>query len=193
MQYRTNKYYQKMTIFLSSGHNPKGQKTDSGAIANGYVEANLNIEFKQLILNELKKSNVKVIQDYDHESLLQYLQRIITGSGSVTLEIHFDAAINPLATGSTSIIASKHTIQSKQFAQELVDTTSKILQIKNRSVITELQTTRKKIALVQKKGITALLEICFITNKNDMLQYQNNKIALAKELAKIIIKYENLN
>jgi len=36
-------------IFISAGHNPKGIKVDSGAVGNGYTEADLAVEFRNLV------------------------------------------------------------------------------------------------------------------------------------------------
>lgn len=181
-----------MTIFLSSGHNTEGKKIDSGAVSNNLTEAQINLEFRNLVLNHLKQSNHKIIQDKDSESLSEYLNRIQTGNGSVIIEFHCDASSNPTATGTTSIIANNYTPLSKKFASELVNKTAEILQIKNRGVKTENLTNRKKISLVRKAGTAVLLELFFITNTNDIAQYQSNKKILAQELSKIIIKYENL-
>ena len=42
-------------IFISAGHNPKGIKVDNGASANGYTEADLAINFRELVEIELSK------------------------------------------------------------------------------------------------------------------------------------------
>lgn len=181
-----------MTMFISSGHNTQGKKTDSGAVANNLNEADVNLEFRNLVLAELRKTNYKIIQDYDHETLSQYLNRIKTGSGSVVLEFHCDASSNKTASGTTAIIANNHNQHSKNFAHELSKKTAEILNINNRGVKTEKLTNRGKIALVQKSGIACLLELFFLTNQNDIVQYQKHKKQLAKELSEIIIKYENL-
>jgi len=77
-----------MAVFISAGHNPQGIKKDSGAVANGFHEADLNVDFRNLVLAECKKLGLKTINDNDSETLGQYLSRIQTGSGSVVLEFH---------------------------------------------------------------------------------------------------------
>ena len=45
-------------IFLSAGHRPHSIKPDPGAVANGHTEANLAVDFRELVeieLNKLKK------------------------------------------------------------------------------------------------------------------------------------------
>ena len=79
-------------IFPSAGHNPNGLKPDPGAIGNGYREADLAVEFRNLVVSVLKAKKIAVITDKDDERLGDYLKRINTGNGSVVLEFHFDAA-----------------------------------------------------------------------------------------------------
>lgn len=181
-----------MTTFISAGHNPKGIKVDPGAVANGLHEADLNIEFRDLVVNELNSLGVKVITDKDDERLSDYLKRIKTGNGSVVLEFHFDAAASPSATGTTSLYGNDADRLDIAFAQELVNITSKILGIKNRGAISEAQSHRGSLGLMRKEGIVALLELGFISNPNDIKQYNLNKFTLAKEIAKIVKRYEDL-
>lgn len=178
-------------VFPSAGHNPKGIKTDPGAIGNGYREADLTIEIRDLVCKELDALGVKYIKDSDDETLAQYLQRIQTGNGSVVIEFHFDAA-GPTATGSTAIVEEEADRLDKAFAQEIVNATSKCLGIKNRGVISEAATHRGRLGLMREEGIICLLEVGFISNASDVHAYQCTKQALAMVLAPIIKKYEDI-
>ena len=176
-------------IFVSAGHNPKGIKVDPGAVANGYTEAGLNVEIRDLVCKELDSVGAKYIKDLDSETLSQYLQRAETGTGSVVLEFHFDAA-NGTASGSTSIVEMEADRLDKLFAKELVDSCSSILGIKNRGVKSEADTHRGRLGLMREEGIICLLEIAFIDNIGDVRAYQAKKVELAKAVASILIKYE---
>lgn len=179
-------------MFVSAGHNPQGIRKDPGAVANGYHEADLTVEFRDLVIKELKQfHNAKIIHDNDTERLGTYLRRIKTGTGSVVIEFHFDAA-SPKATGTTALVGNDADRLDKSFAKELADTTSKVLGVKNRGVKSERETHRGRLGLMREHGTVALLEVCFITNKTDLKRYQAKKHQLAKSLAKIIYKYENL-
>ncbi len=177
-------------IFISAGHNPKGIKTDPGAVANGYREADLTIEIRDLVCKELDILGVKYIKDLDTETLSQYLQRAQTGNASVVVEFHFDAA-NGTASGATSIVEMEADRLDKAFAKELVDATSKCLSIKNRGVKSEAETHRGRLGLMREEGIICLLEVGFIDNKQDVDAYQCSKQALAMILAPILKKYED--
>ena len=181
-----------MTTFISAGHNPQGIKVDPGACAHGLKEADLAVEFRNLVVSELKKRKVKVITDRDDERLGDYLKRIQTGSGSVVLEFHFDAAASDKATGTTSLVGDDADRLDKAFAKELVEATSSILGIKNRGVLFEKDSHRGRLGLMREQGIVALLELCFITNIEDLVKYDLGKEKLAIKIAAIVEKYENM-
>jgi len=181
-----------MTAFISAGHNPKGIKKDPGAVANGLHEADLAVEFRNLVVAELLKRNVTVITDKDDERLGDYLTRIKTGSGSVVLEFHFDAAASSSATGTTALFGADADRLDIAFAKELVNTTSEVLGIKNRGALSEKDSHRGSLGLMREQGIVALLEVCFISNPNDIKAYNNYKKELAVKVADIIKRYENL-
>lgn len=181
-------------IFISAGHNSKSKtvKADPGAISSsGIKEGDLAIEFRDLVCQELKRQNRKFIIDYDEETLQAYLNRINTGSGSVVIEYHFDAG-PPTASGSTSLHEIDADKMDKAFCKELVEATSRILNIPSRGIKSETTTRHGRLALMKENGIVCLHEICFISNNNDLIQYQTLKHILAIEHANIIIKFEDL-
>ena len=182
-----------MAIFISAGHNPDGIKRDPGAVANGVTEAAIAVEFRNLVVEELRKeTGLKVITDKDDERLADYLKRIQTGSGSVVLEFHCDAAASERATGATSIVGADADRLDKAFAKELVEATSKILGVKNRGVISESDSHRGRLGLMREQGIVSLLELCFISNPEDLKKYHCNKELLAIHIADIVERYENM-
>ena len=177
-----------MACFISAGHHLK----DSGAVGNEYKENELAIEFRNLVVSACLKRGLKVITDKDTETLGEYLKRIETGSGSVVIEFHFDASTNPSATGSTALVGDDADRLDLSFAKELVNTTSKVLGIKNRGVVSEKESHRGRLGLMREQGTVSLLELCFISNEEDLKLYQKNKKILAVLIAEIIHKYENL-
>lgn len=179
-------------VFISAGHNPKGIKVDPGAVGNGYKEADLAVEFRDLVIKECLMLGLKVIQDNDDERLGTYLERIKTGSGSVVIEFHFDAAASSSATGTTALIEAEGDRLDRAFAKELVELTSKTFGIKNRGVITEKESHRGSLGLIREEGIICLLELCFISNKQDVQLYKANKEKLAFSIARVLKKYEDL-
>lgn len=179
-------------IFISAGHNPKGIKVDPGAIGNGFHEADLAVDFRNLVVAFLLAKKIDVITDKDDERLGTYLERIKTGNGSVVLEFHFDAAASSSATGTTVLIGNDADRLDKAFAKELVEANASILGIKNRGVKTEADSHRGSLGLMREQGTVALLEICFISNPDDLQKYQQNKMTLALKIAEIVERYEKL-
>lgn len=179
-------------VYLSAGHNPNGLKPDPGAIGNGYHEANLTVEFRDLVIKQCEKLGLKVIKDKDDERVGDYLERIKTGNGSVVLEFHFDAAENKSATGTTALIEAEADRLDRAFAKELSDLTASVLGIRNRGVKSETESHRGRLGLMREEGIICLLELCFISNADDVKRYKSNKEKLAVEIAKIIKRYEDL-
>lgn len=177
-----------MASFISAGHHAK----DSGAVGNGYKEKDLTIEFRDMVVAQCRNMGLRVITDKDNETVTQYFKRIKPGNGSVVVDFHFDAAESPTATGTTALVGDDASQDSKNFAQELVDTVSEVLGIRNRGVIPEKLSYRKKLRIFREpEGIISLLEIGFITNKSDMEKYQTHKQYLAYRIADVIKKYDD--
>lgn len=181
-----------MTLFASAGHNTQGIKKDPGAVANGYTEAELNVAFRDLFVKECKALGMKVIQDLDTETLGQYLARIKTGNGSVIIEFHFDAAADPKVSGTTGLIEAEADRLDRAYAVECTNTVSKITGIPNRGVITEKESHRGSLGLMREEGIICLIELGFITNIDDVKKHIKVRPVLAKELALISRRFEDM-
>ena len=179
-------------LYISAGHNPNGIKTDSGAVGNGRREADLTVEFRNLVLDQLKAKNAPFISDNDTETLGQYLKRAETGNGSVVLEFHFDASTNSKATGATVLVGVDADDNDKAFARDILYATVSTFGIKNRGVLSEADSHRGRLGLMREKGIVALLELCFISNPDDLKAYDLHKTELAGKIADILIKYDAL-
>lgn len=178
-----------LKVFPSAGHHDK----DPGAIANGYKEAELTKELRNLITDEFKKANHSFITDYDWETNRQYQNRIKPGPNSVVLDIHFNAVSNKNISGTEAFISSKANVHSEGFASDLVHVTSYLLKIPNRGVKRENESQHNRIGILNTKaGIACLYEVCFMSNPDDMKKYQDNKVQLAKAIADISMKYDNL-
>lgn len=177
-------------IFISAGHNPKGIKPDPGAVANGYHEADLAVQFRNLVASELSKLGAQFVTDNDDERLAQYLERIKTGGGSVVLEFHFDAAASSTATGTTALVGDDADRLDLAFAKKLAEATALHLNIKNRGVLSESSSHRGRLGLMRESGTVALLELCFISNQKDLQAYMSGKEKLASAIAKILVEFE---
>jgi len=180
--------------YISAGHcNTPGSNYDPGAPGvNGRWEANETVILRDAVVNELRQRGYNnIICDLDAENRHQYLNRIKTGGGSVVVEFHFNAG--PLtATGTEALISVDAGQLEKEMAGEFAMSTSRILGIRNRGVKPESVTRHKRLGLMRKTGLVVMVEVCFISNANDMAAYDKNFNSLIQCYTDIIIRYDDI-
>ena len=174
-------------IIISAGHGGN----DPGAVANGYTERDLAIEFRELLVKELLLLGVKPLIDDNKNDLKQTLAWL-TGkysSKDILLDIHWNAASSK-ARGTEVIVPDNASIFENNFAKNILNVFVSNGFI-NRGVKPESQTARKRLGWMRPPAENILVEMGFITNLLDINLYQNLKYKLAKELAFVI--YKSLN
>jgi N-acetylmuramoyl-L-alanine amidase len=181
-------------LYLSAGHYPeavKGGKADPGAIGNGLHEADLTSELRSLVYGELMliAPNLKIITDRDDQWTGEWVNYLSKNAkkGDVICDIHFNAA-TPQAGGTEIIIPKDFTQEEKDLGALLQKAIVGVLKTKDRGVKTEAHTARGKIGILfqPKVATNVLIEVCFITNKTEIDNYQKNKITVAKVIAKVL-------
>lgn len=178
-----------MTSFISGGHHAK----DPGAIGSGTTEFKWCAEFRDLVTKSLLKiPGIKVINDKDFETLAQYLNRIKTGNGSVSVEFHLDASETHTATGCTCLVANNYNKLSKQMGDRIGKKINEITGLRFRGTLTEKDSNRGRLAFTHLEGITVLVELGFIDNQNDMNKLNLKKQNLADAIAEIIAEYDKM-
>lgn len=180
-------------IFPSAGHNSQStsRRQDPGAIANGYKEGDLMIEFLDLVCHELDLLGVAYIKESKEDNLTSWTDRIKTGSGSVVVEYHMDAA-HPSAGGTVTILEVDADRLDRYCGNKMSTTTAEILGIPNKGVRSEADTRFKRLALMKEQGIVMLHEVCFITNPSEVARFQVKKRELAKAHALLLKEFEAL-
>lgn len=160
-----------MKILLVAGH---GQG-DVGAVGNGFKEADLTREFVNLLVPHLKWNASAQIDVYD-TSKDMFRNNPLNGYDEV-IEFHFNAA-SPAAHG-TEILISKGT-KPDSIDDAILGALSKYFTNRGFKYRNDL----KNMNHYASKGVAyRLVEICFISNSNDMAIYNNNKDAIAREMA----------
>lgn len=175
-------------VFIVAGHGG----TDIGAVGNGYVESQLTIEFRNLIIAELGKLGIKAETDSDKNALaasLKWLKGLVSPN-SIAIDIHWNASSNDVAKGSEVIIPELSSSFERAIARKLLDVFVDA-GFRDRGVKSELLTERKRLGWMRPSCENILIEVCFITNKQDMVVYQANKKLLAKRLALVIRDFRN--
>ena len=171
-------------IIISAGHGGN----DPGAIANGYTERDLAIEFRELLVKELLLLGVKPLIDDNKNALKQTLAWLIGkySSKDILLDIHWNAASSK-ARGTEVIVPDNASIFENNFAKNILNVFVSNGFV-NRGVKPESQTARKRLGWMRPPAENILIEMGFITNLLDINLYQNLKYKLAKELALVIYK-----
>lgn len=175
-------------LFLIAGHGGK----DPGAVSGSYIERDLAIELRFLVNNELRRLNVIPNID-DNKNYLSQTLSWLRGKFTdkdVIIDIHWNASSNALANGTEVIIPEIFSQYERSFAEALASTIASI-GFKNRGVKPETDTARKKLGIMRPAAENILIEVCFISNVQDMILYQKSKQILAKKLAYIIKDHLN--
>lgn len=181
-----------MQIILSAGHsNVKGR--DRGACLGKFIEGDLTVEFRQLVFNELKKLGITAIVDSNNSVLqesINFLKKFVS-SKAINVEYHWNS-FSSAATGTEVLIPENPTELEKEIAKKIAEANSQIMGISLRNatgIKTELQSHHGKLGWMRLSGENILVEMCFISNDNDMKSYQESKFLLAKEHAKILYNF----
>lgn len=175
-----------MSIFVSAGHNLK----DPGATGNGLTEAIETRKIREKVISFIPKE-YKIVKDEDSWDLSQTMANFETGEGSACLDIHFNAAANPAATGVEVIHPDNPSADELHFARALSQQLSNIMRIKNRGAKPESETARKRLGMMRENGINLLVEVCFISNPADVLAYQTHFNELCECMAHLLMNMDD--
>lgn len=178
-------------IFLLAGHH----NHDSGAVnKDGIKEADITKEFRNKVIECLERMGIKPIIDNDNETLAQVIKRIKPGKGSVLCEFHLNASDNDMAKGAEVLVKDGPNADEKNLAHDIAKAITNTCNIYNRGVKTESQSHRKRLGILHTKaGIAVLVELCFITNNEDMRLLRMGMDALAERIAEILVEYDQLH
>lgn len=180
-----------MNILLIAGHGDK----DPGAVGNGYKEADLTREVVSLLKPRLKKYVNVDVADTNvnwYNRVIQQGVKFDFTRYDYVLEVHFNAAAydftgNGKTTGTEIYITTSE--KGASVEENIVNNISK-LGFKNRGV------KRKNWAVInyiKKQGVSsALIEVCFIDDVDDVKLYQAKKKEIADAIVKGIVTGFNL-
>lgn len=183
-------------IYLTAGHqviNGKG----TGAHSDYGDEAVLALALRDEIAAELRKLGHSVLTEAPSDTLstvLRWLHSVVS-SKDLVVDIHFNAAANPQAHGTEVIIPSNYITKEMAFGRHLADAMADALGTRLRrgkiiypGVKTEEETQHRRIGILSRpsKAANALLEVCFLTNYDDMQKYWAGRTKLVRNLTAAI-------
>ena len=180
-----------MKILLIAGHGDG----DCGAIGCGYQEADLTREMVKLIKPKLEVYASVTIAD-TKKNWYQYIckkgNKFDFTPYDYVLEIHFNACVNDTkGNGQTTGTEIYITESEKGYSvEENIVSNISLLEFKNRHLNSKGKFEPKKknwslIHHIKKQGVSsALLEVCFIDDADDMKIYQAKKDKIADAIVK---------
>lgn len=178
-------------ISITAGHSNVG-KIDSGAVTtvDGELikEADIAVKLRNAVLHYLQqeKDITTRCDGYGQTNLpLSEALKLIEGS-DFSCEIHFNASTNKTANGVECIVSKRDTEIGQRLAKAVTDVTGWKLR-GNKGVIREEDSARGKLAFV-KEG-SCILEVCFISNPDEMKVFNQKYWLIAKSISEVLIDY----
>lgn len=167
------------SIFLSAGHSG----SDPGAVANGRREADIAVEFRNLVSFYLLRAGVPHELDGQGTENLPLREAVVRARRHpIGVEFHCNAAASAQATGVETLQADKHYRLGADICAALAGT----LGIRNRGAKPENAGQHHRLAFVQAGGI--IVELFFLTNPGDLAAYDARKWLAARAVADVLIE-----
>lgn len=169
-----------MKILLISGHGAG----DCGAVGNGYKEADLTREVVNMLATKLKEYMTVDIYNQSrnaYDDVNSGNLQVNFANYDYVFEVHFNA-FNGTAKGTEIYVTREE--PATEVEEKIMQQLSKYFEIRG--------VKRKNfnvIAKARKSGTSsALIEVCFIDNAEDMQIYQNNKDGIITAIVNGIVE-----
>jgi N-acetylmuramoyl-L-alanine amidase len=177
-------------IYLLAGHTVVNGRGTGAFGVDGFDEAVEAAKLRDDITKLLRSRGVAVTNDVNTTPLAKvvaWLKSIVKKDDKV-IEIHFNAG-QPAATGAECFVASKSTYEENILSGKIVKVICQILGIRNRGVKAEFESQHKTLAIVSvpSAAVNVLVEVCFLSNKNDVALYRKHYNELVEALANAIV------
>ncbi|WP_447045346.1 N-acetylmuramoyl-L-alanine amidase [Vreelandella sp. H-I2] len=170
---------QTQTLFISAGHSDK----DPGAVANGYTEANVVLDFRDRLATYLSD---KVFFSQDGKRG-QNLPLTVAANEAlmhdIAVEFHCNAFAKPTATGVETLSAKQH----YPLGNALCIALSTALGIPNRGAKGEGSGQHSRLAFIR-RGNGVIVELFFLTNPNDLKRYIENIDACVEAFGNALVE-----
>ena len=166
-----------MSIFLSAGHS----NTDPGAVAHGRKEADIAVDFRNIVAYCLLQEGASIALDGSRTENWPLARAAKEArKHRVAVEFHCNASDKPAATG----VETLSDATDRPLAKTLSASLAKVLGLRNRGAKPENSGQHQRLAFVQAGGI--IVELFFITNLGDLKAYDDYKWIAARDIARIL-------
>ena len=171
-------------VTVTAGHSNK----DPGAVNGKFKEAELVSQFRNAVAYYLREAGIQYktdgvgILNQDLNAAI----KLIKGS-SVAVEFHMNAATSKQANGIETIALPKDKKLAKDLSKALADAFGSRLRGDN-GWIDQSQSARGKLGFISNGGL--IVELGFISNEEELFQFNARYWSAAKAVAMILIKHE---
>lgn len=185
------------TIYITAGHSTKAGQ-DNGAVTEYGNEAHEARTFVTSLARDLYKKGIMTYTDNDDWTLSQTINWLGTRvkKPSYTIDIHFNAFYKAAASGVEIIIPELYNKEEFYLADKIASKIEEITKITRRrgklgvGVKTETESQHSRLGILSSNKLSSannlLIELCFISNPDDMKKYRDNYDALIKGISEII-------
>ena len=174
-------------VTVTAGHSNK----DPGAVNGKFKEAELVSQFRNAVAYYLREAGIQYKTD-GVSILNQDLNaaiKLIKGS-SVAVEFHMNAAASKQANGVETIALPKDKKLAQDLSKAVADAFGSRLRGDN-GWIDQSQSARGKLGFISNGGL--IVELGFISNEEELFQFNARYWSAAKAVAKVLIEYEKRN
>lgn len=174
-------------VTVTAGHSNK----DPGAVNGKFKEAELVSQFRNAVAYYLREAGIQYktdgvgILNQDLNAAI----KLIKGS-SVAIEFHMNAATSKQANGIETIALPKDKKLAQELSKAVADAFGSRLRGDN-GWIDQSQSARGKLGFISNGGL--IVELGFISNEEELFQFNARYWSAAKAVAKVLIEYEKRN
>ena len=171
-------------ITVTAGHS----NTDPGAVNGKYKEAELVRNFRNAVAHYLLSAGVTIKTDGTGTINLPLNNAIALAKGaSIAVEFHMNAATSKQANGIETIALPKDKKLAQELSKAVADAFGSRLRGDN-GWIDQSQSARGKLGFISNGGL--IVELGFISNEEELFQFNARYWSAAKAVAMILIKHE---
>lgn len=170
-------------VTVTAGHSNK----DPGAVNGKYKEAELVSQFRNAVACYLREAGIQYktdgvgILNQDLNAAI----KLIKGS-SVAVEFHMNAAASKQANGVETIALPKDKKLAQDLSKAVADAFGSRLRGDN-GWIDQSQSARGKLGFISNGGL--IVELGFISNEEELFQFNARYWSAAKAVAEVLIEY----
>lgn len=174
-------------VTVTAGHS----NTDPGAVNGKFKEAELVSQFRNAVAYYLREAGIQYKTDGvgTTNQNLNAAIKLIKGS-SVAVEFHMNAATSKQANGVETIALPKDKKLAQDLSKAVADAFGSRLR-GNNGWIDQSQSARGKLGFISNGGL--IVELGFISNEEELFQFNARYWSAAKAVAKVLIEYEKRN